>query len=119
MPRTLADDLVDDAERILSATDHFAEALTRYPLGVTASAISGLTGIFTEKDAVQDKARGESNARTGDLLLAESVTCDPRDTWLIDGETWQTLSVSGAQHGMRTLRLKINERQRTKPTGVN
>jgi hypothetical protein len=114
MPRTLADDLVDDAARNLSATDHFAEAVTRYALGVTASS-TATTGIFTETEPTQDKTRGESNARVGDLLLAESVTVDPRDTWLIGGEVWQTLSVSGPQHGMRTLKLTKVERMRSAP----
>lgn len=94
------------------------EDVIRYPLGVESDAET-LTAIVNERDATQDRTRGENNARTMRLQLAASDDVDPRDTWLIRGEVWSTTTVAGENAGMRIVNLKKSERQRTKPVGVN
>lgn len=94
---------------------HLGEPVTRYPRGDSGSAIGGLTGIFNEREAIQEKSRGEDNSRTGRLQLADSIETDPTDVWLLRGEEWSTTSISGSMSGFKILSLKKRERQRTKP----
>lgn len=113
---TLASQILADVEDVFLSTDDFAETVSRYPLGVTASPES-VVGVFAERDPNQETARGDDNNRTATLHVADSVDTDPRDTWLIGGEVWNTTSVSGASTGMKTIELRRNERQRTRPVG--
>ena len=92
------------------------DSVTRYPLGVVANAVS-VTGVFSERSPNQAMTRGDDNDRTATLEVAASVSTDPRDTWLISSEVWNTTSVSGASTGMKTIELRRNERQRTRPVG--
>lgn len=92
------------------------EDVTRYPLGVVGSA-DVMTGLFVESASSQDTSRGESNSRSGQLRVSSDETVDPRDTWLIRGEVWETLSVSDDSSGVKRLSLRKNERQRTSTIG--
>lgn len=93
------------------------ESVTRYPLGVEANAVT-VTGLFAERTANQLAGRGDDNSRSATLEVAASVATDPRDTWLINSEVWQTTSVNGASAAMKIVELRRNERQRTRPTGT-
>lgn len=114
---TLASQISDDVADVFLNTDDFAETVSRYPLGVAASAES-VTAVFAERDPSQDTTRGDDNMRTGALHVADSVDADPRDSWLIQSEVWETTSVSGSSGGMKVVEVKRRERMRTKPVGV-
>lgn len=94
------------------------ESLTRWPLGVEADAET-VTGIVYERDASQDKTRGENNVRTMRIQISDADDCDPSDVWVIRTEQWSVSSVAGPNAGLRLINLRKSERQRVKPVGVN
>ena len=109
------DDITSEA--ITDHFDHFAETVTRYPLGVVANS-EPVTAIFIESKPVRDTSRGEEVVRKGELHVKDSVTVDEKDQWLINSELWQTLAVGGVEGGMRILQLQRNDPE-TRGLGTN
>lgn len=113
MPRTLADDLQSDVDNVFLQPDHFAETVTRYPLGVAENAVA-VTADFQEQEPVRDTQRGEDNVRRGRLSISSDVDAHPNDTWLINSLHWDTLTVGPNQHGMQTVEVQRTEALRTR-----
>lgn len=114
---SLATQIQSDVSDVFLNTSDFAESVTRYPLGATGSPES-VTAVFAERDASQDTTRGDDNNRTATIHVASSVDADPRDTWLINSEVWETTAVKGSGDGMAVIELRKRERMRTRPVGV-
>lgn len=89
---------------------HLGETVTRYPLGVVGSAISGLTGIFNEENPNHQTQDGERVLRKATLRVESSVAPDKRDSWLILGEVWTATTVMAAVGGLILVGLERTDR---------
>ena len=106
MPQ-FADDFIESG--IGDLFTEFADSMTRYIAG-DANSSESVTAIWTEEKSDKDTSRGEENVRTGTLLIRDTQAALTTDRWLIDGETWETISVGKAPGGMKELKLKPYER---------
>lgn len=106
---SLATLIAADVSAVILNTDDFAEAVTRYPLGVTASG-AATTAVFFEDEPVKSEQGGEEVIRGGRLFLASSVTVDPRDSWLIRSLVWQCAGVESADTGSKIVRVERSDR---------
>mgnify|MGYP000641446703 CR=1 FL=1 len=86
------------------------ETVTRYPLGIQADAVSGITGIFNEDKPDHQSQDGERVARHGSIRVATSVTPDKRDAWNIRGEVWQATTVKAPLGGFVVVALERTDR---------
>lgn len=92
---------------------HHGETVTRYPLGVEASAAS-VTGIFNEEEPEKSTGNAEEVIRKGTLRVSDSTSLDLKDQWLIRSERWQTAAKRSAVAGFVVLELWRREKISTK-----
>ncbi len=108
--------IADDVSAVLLNVSDFAESVTRYPAGVTASG-AAVTAVFFEDEPDQSLDGGESVLRRGALHISSDQTVDIRDSWLVRSELWQTAGVESASLGSRILRLSRRDRLTTHGSG--
>lgn len=110
---SLASLIAADVSDVFLDTDEHAASVTRYPAGDTTSPAT-VTAIWCEDELATDsKTRGRDIVRMGSLRVDDAQATDPKDRWLIDSETWETIAV-GKEEGMKKLRL-----QRVEPESRN
>lgn len=75
----------------------FGESLTRYPLGVSANAVS-VTAMFAEDMPSVTADRGLGTKRMATITVAAGVSVSVKDRWVRSGETWaaKTIRDTGA-----------------------
>jgi hypothetical protein len=109
MGRSLADDLAADVSRTFLQTDQFGELVTRYPDGDTDTPDDPVGGMFNELPPVRQIDSGDRVVRRGELGLAEATAATKEDSWLVRGEEWQTIAVTSAIAGLKTVHLQRDD----------
>lgn len=79
--------------------DTFGAAVTHRPLNVAANDAS-VTAIFHETIPRRMDDRGIGTERRATLQVADTVSVNVRDRWIISSVAWETESVEGAYGGM-------------------
>ncbi len=93
------------------------EEITHNPGGIVADAAT-VTAIWNETEVIRSTENGEQLQRSGELIVPSSVTLKVRDTWEIDGETWQTVRIMPkSQGGLKRAYLQLNDKSTRKGPG--
>lgn len=119
---TLAAQIVSDVTGVFLNTDDFAESVTHITyLGVatTRTAIffrdTEQDDTFTNRDDLRESGsavrddRGIRIRAQGVIELPTTVTVDDRDTFIIDGTTWNVVRIAnGRDSGMQSVMVADN-----------
>lgn len=115
MGRTFRQALADHATQIFLRADQFAETVVRYPEGNLTSPIE-VTGLWTpDLQPMREMSMndGERVVLHGTLDLSATTTLAYTDQWLIGGLLYQTESIMHPRDGIRSLRLRRDDKKAT------
>lgn len=112
---TLKSLIQSQATSVFLDTNHFADATISRKPGDGSAQENNLTGVVEEDDASEQTERGQDSLRIGTLYVADTQATDLRDRWVINGETWRTVSIGPVAGGMKEIRISRREEGRHRP----
>lgn len=114
---SLRDDIDADVQDVFLDTDELARSITRNIAGSTSNTAT-VTGVFVPHMVSREETPNDQQTHTASLHLDKDQAATIDDTWVIGGDTWQTVSV-GDDHGvgMRELMLRRIDKKQTARLG--
>lgn len=124
MPRTLADDLVDDVAQTFHDPEHFAGENEIYRVPATGAEVRVYaiwspysTNRFAALRPDRKLDEGERDVLYGTLEVTASTTVARSDQWRIDGDLWQVMDPIVESGGVSMIPLRRDLKKKTMVPG--
>lgn len=110
---SLKDQIIADAAAVFLNEDDFAVSITHWPSGDSGSADSVVALVAFDKTEKVTK-NGKRFFTKGTLQVSTTITATDADAWVINGITYQAVTVSPPEGGLVAIEIKYVEKKHTK-----